>query len=276
MIIKGKAWTQMKKITRITIQQKNKSRYNIFLNDEYTFSVDEAILIEFNLGKGLELDEKTIEAIIQKENVHKSYTQAIHYLSYRMRSRKEVYDYLEKKEVAHEQIEEIIGRLTKEKLINDSEFAEMFVRTRINTSNKGPGMIKNELREKGVSAAIADESLEQFSYEMQYEKVHKQMEKKLKGQTKDSFRKKQQQTQMSLMQKGFSQDVIKAVVAEFKGEKDEDKEWEALTYQGDKLFSRHSGKLEGFELRNKLTQGLHGKGFSFDLVKRFVNEKLEQ
>lgn len=251
-------------------------RYNIFLDDEYSFSVDEAILIEFNLGKGVELDEKTIEAIIQKENIHKSYTQAIHYLSFRMRSRKEIYDYLEKKEVGHEQIEEIIGRLTREKLINDREFADMFVRTRINTSTKGPRMIKNELREKGVTNAIADESLEQFTYEMQYEKVFKQMEKKLKGQTKDSFQKKQQQIQTNLMGKGFSQDAIKAVVAEFKGEKDEDKEWVALVYQGDKLFNKHNGKLEGFELRNKLTQGLHGKGFSFDLIKRFVNEKLEQ
>ncbi len=78
----------LKKITRITVQQKNKNRYNIFLADEYAFSVDEAILIEFGLRKGLELDEAAINKIVQKEKLYQFYTQSINYLSYRMRTKK--------------------------------------------------------------------------------------------------------------------------------------------------------------------------------------------
>lgn len=270
----------MKKITRITTQNKNTNRYNIFFGDNdsdaYAFSVDEAILIEFHLRKGLELDEKTIEAVIQRENIYKSYTQAIHYLSYRMRSRKEVYDYLAKKEVPHQYIEEILQRLTKEKLLDDREFAEMFMRTRINTSTKGPKIIANELKEKGISNPIIEAVLELFTYEIQYEKVHKLMDKKMKQTRKDSFRKKLQQLQMNLMQKGYAQGVIKAVTNDFFVKKDEIEEWNALVYQGEKLYKKHSTKLEGYELRSKLTQVLHQKGFTFDQIQEFVNGKMKE
>lgn len=270
----------MKKITRITTQKKNTNRYNIFFGDNdsgaYAFSVDEAILIEFHLRKGLELDEETIEAVIQRDNIYKSYTQAIHYLSYRMRSRKEVYDYLAKKEVPHQYIEEILQRLTKEKLLDDREFAEMFMRTRLNTSTKGPKIIANELKEKGISNSIIETVLKLFTYEIQYEKVHKLMDKKMKQTRKDSFRKKLQQQQMNLMQKGYAQDVIQAVTNDFFEKKDEGEEWKALVYQGEKLYKKYSAKLEGYELRSKLTQALHQKGFTFDYVQEFVNGKMEE
>lgn len=270
----------MKVITRITTQQKNKSRYNIFLGgdgeDYYAFSVDESVLIEFHLRKGLELNDEEIEKIKQKDELQKFYTRAIHYLSYRMRSRKEIYDYLEKNEVQQPFIEEIIRRLENEKLINDREFAEMFVRSRINTSTKGPRMIQNELKEKGISALIAQEALKQFTYEAQYEKTYKFIMKKLKGKTKHSFRKRLDQMKASLMQRGFSQDVIQAATAEFIDEKDEDEEWEALVYQGEKLLRKYEPKLEGYELEHKLKEGLYRRGFSFDQIQHFIDEKLKE
>lgn len=268
----------MKKITRITTQQKNKNRFNIFLDDgsgeAYAFSVDEAILIEFRLRKGMELDESEINAITQKEQLHQFYTQSIHFLSYRMRTEKEIIDYLKKKEVEPVYIDEIIGRLTNEKLINDREFAEMFVRTRINTSTKGPKMIEQELREKGVRAAIIADVIQLYSDEIQCNKVHKLIDKKLKQSSKHAFRKRMDQIQANLTQKGFSKEIIAEVAAAFSDEKDEDAEWDAVVFQGEKLVRKYEGKLEGFELKRKLKEGLYRKGFSFDLIERFIEEHI--
>src|SRR5699024_5449048 len=116
----------MTKIARITTQKKHKNRYNIFLDngqsEKYGFSVDEAILIEYGLRKGLELDDSMITTLIQKDTLHKSYTQAINFLSFRMRTKKEIYDYLVKKEVDTEHITKIIDKLIAEKLIDDGQF----------------------------------------------------------------------------------------------------------------------------------------------------------
>ncbi len=102
------------------------------------------------------------------------------------------------------------------------------------------------------------------------------MEKKLRQSTKHAFRKRLEQIQVNLMQKGFSREIIQEVAVNFSDQKDADAEWEALVFQGEKLLRKYQNKFSGFELRNKLTEGLYRKGFSFDLIQRFIQESLEQ
>ncbi|WP_087975135.1 recombination regulator RecX [Oceanobacillus rekensis] len=270
----------MRKITRITTQVKNKNRYNIFLNtakgEEYGFSVDEAILIEYRLRKGLELEDSMITTLVQKDTLHKSYTQAINFLSYRMRSKKEIIDYLVKKEVDGEHIDQIIIKLTNENLIDDEQFANMFVLTRINTSSKGPKLIKKELMDKGVSQVIAESALENYPIEIQYEKIKKLMSKKINSSKKESYKKQVQKLQTTLLQKGFAQAAIKEAFADVYDEKDTDGEWDALVYQGEKLLRKHESKHEGYELRKKVTEGLYRKGFSFEMINKFLTDKITE
>ncbi|WP_249872758.1 recombination regulator RecX [Oceanobacillus saliphilus] len=270
----------MRKITRITTQVKHKNRFNIFLStsngEEYGFSVDEAILIEFRLRKGQELEESMIATLIQKDTLHKSYTQAINFLSYRMRTKKEIIDYLVKKEVDEEHIDQIIKKLTDEKLIDDEQFALMFVRSRMNTSSKGPKMIKKELIDKGVTKLIADSALHHYPYEKQYEKIKKLIGKKVNSSRKESFRKQTQQLQTNLLQKGFSQEAIKEAFAGIEEGKNQDGEWDALVYQGEKLLRKHEKKHEGYALRQKVTEGLYRKGFAFELINKFLDDREEQ
>lgn len=268
----------MTRITRITTQKKHKNRYNIFLDDgegeKYGFSVDEAVLVEYRLRKGLELDETQISTLIQKDTLHKSYTLAITFLSYRMRTKKEIYDYLLQKEVDETHIAQVIEKLTEEKLIDDAQFANMFVSSRKNTSTKGPLLIKKELIDKGVSNTIASEAIQQYSYEEQYEKASQWVEKKLNQSKKDSFRQRVNKLRANLLQKGFTQDVVQDVFRNIETEKDEDTEWENTVYQGEKLLRKHSRKLEGFELRQKMKEGLYRKGFSLELIEEFLDQYL--
>jgi regulatory protein len=270
----------VKKIARITTQKKRANRYNIFLSDGkdeyYAFAVDEAVLIEFGLRKGLELDDESIQAITQKEELHKFYTQSINYLSYRMRTKQEIRDYLAKKEVAPNYIDYIVKRLTKEKLLDDKEFAIAFVQSRINTSSKGPKLIEQELREKGVSPDFIAEALESYSKVEQFDKTYKWMEKKLRQSSKHAFRKRMDQLKMNLMQKGFDRSVIEEVAAEFTHLKQEDEEWDAILYQGEKLIRKYQRKFSGFELENKVKAALYQKGFSFDHIDRFLEERLQE
>nr|WP_226035338.1 recombination regulator RecX [Aquibacillus saliphilus] len=263
-------------ITRITTQKKSKSRYNIFIDngqgEEYGFSVDEDILIEFHLRKGLELDKQTTEQLIQKDSIHRTYSLTINFLSYRMRSIKEIKEYLIKKEVEQEQIDVVVNRLLSEGLLNDTDFAEALVRTRVQTTSKGPMLVKRELMDKGVSSAIADQALSFYPYESQYEKAAKWVEKKLKSSNRKSFRQQVQNLQQTLMQKGFTQDVIKDVLENVENNKDDDQEWQSVVYQGEKLVRKYEKKLEGNALRQKLKGALYQKGFSFDLIDRFIDE----
>lgn len=269
---------RLKKIARITTQKRNKHRYNIFLTngheEDYGFSVDEDVLIQYNLRKGLELSESTIEQLLREDTLQKSYTQVIGYLSYRMRTKKEIIDYLEKKEVDHEHITKIMEKLTARKLIDDREFADSFVRSRIQTTTKGPALVKQELQAKGIAALIADEAIKQYDYDLQHKKASKIAEKRSKKSGRHSVKKQQQQLQATLLRNGFSQEVIQDVIAHTQ-KKYAHSEEEALSYQGEKLFRKHREKLSGYELKLKLKESLYRQGFNIDAINEFLDKKID-
>ncbi|MRG87525.1 recombination regulator RecX [Salinibacillus xinjiangensis] len=270
----------MAKITRITTQKRKKSRYNIFIEkgskDEYAFSVDEDVLIKHMLRKGMDLDEATMRMLKAQDEVHKFYAMAINLLSYRIRSKKEITDYLKKKEAEMEQIEQVLTKLEQEGYINDREFANTFVRSRINTSSKGPMFLKKELMEKGVAKSIIDEAVQVYTPEKQREKVHKLVAKKLQSSSKKSFQQQLQAIQGTLIQKGFSGEVIQEVLQDAKEEyQNQDEEKEAVVHQGLKLVAKYERKAEGFELKQKVKAALYRKGFSFDYIEAFIEEHMD-
>src|SRR5699024_10342298 len=121
---------------------------------------------------------------------------AINYLSYRMRSRFEMEQYLQQKDVEQIHINEIIERLDSEGLLDDLEFANAFVRERINQSNKGPRYVKQELvKLKGVADNIATEAVGQYTFASQFEQAMKTAKQHIRRENKDSLQKKIQKLQ---------------------------------------------------------------------------------
>lgn len=271
----------MRKISRITTQKRNKERYNVFLTsdkkqDYYGFSVDEAVLIQYMLKKGMEIDDALLESILQQDTLYEAYTRAIHFLSYRMRSQKEVRDFLLKKEVEEDLIEEVMDRLIDEKLVDDREFAKMFIRTRISTSDKGPQYVRKELAEKGVAAHLIDETInELYTDEVQFEKARKLVEKKSRQGKIESHFKQIQRIENSLLQKGYSRHIVQEAIHSLEKNVDEDAEAEALRREGDRLIRRFSRTLEGYELRQKVQAGLYRKGFSLDRIHEYLEDVLQ-
>lgn len=264
------------KITRITTQKRSKHRYNIFIDDghgeKFGFSVDEDVLIQYNLRKDLELSELMIEKLLREDIFQKSYGEVIGYLSYRMRTKKEIIDYLRKKEIDSEQIEKIIKKLTSEQLIDDQEFANSFVRSRIQTTTKGPNLVKQELQVKGITSSIADEAVRQYDYSIQYKKAKKIAEKRLAKSSRHSINRQQQQLHATLTRNGFTQEVIQDVLTNTQ-QKYENNEVEAIYYQGDKLLQKHSRKLSGYELKNKLKESLYRQGFQIESINDYLDDK---
>ena len=50
----------MKTITQVSVQQKNKSRSNIYLDGSYYCSLDNLLVIKYGLKAGVQIDEQRI------------------------------------------------------------------------------------------------------------------------------------------------------------------------------------------------------------------------
>lgn len=89
--------------------------------------------------------------------------QALFYLRFRARSEFEMRHYLEKKSkilnFERSAIDNAIGILIEEKLIDDEKFAEEFILLRSQIKPKGDYAIRAELAQKGISDTIISEAL---------------------------------------------------------------------------------------------------------------------
>ncbi|QFT88036.1 Regulatory protein RecX [Bacillus sp. THAF10] len=263
----------MSVITKISVQQKNKERFNIFLDEEYAFAVYESTLLKYHLAKGKELDELEIEEILYTDQINKAYTSAVHYLSFRMRTEKEIGEYLREKEYEDFVAKEIVVKLKEQGYLNDKEFAVAYVRTQVNTTQKGRGVIEQELYEKGVDKALVVEALEaEYSQEQELEHAVKLVMKNAPKYKKGAYKVMIQKIESALVRKGYSFDVIKLALEEAQLQEEPSEEWEALTQQAEKVHRKYKS-LEGYEYVMKVKSALYRKGFTMDMIDQWLENE---
>ncbi|WP_324611560.1 recombination regulator RecX [Bacillus massiliglaciei] len=262
-------------ISKVTVQKKRSDRYNIFIDDQYAFSVDEEILLKYELKKGKEVDSLLLSQIQYVDEIQKAFNDALNYLSFRMRSESEVRKHLKQKGIEDPVIKEAIHKLYQYNYLNDLDFAKAFVQTKANNGAKGPITTRLELKEKGVSEALIDQAMDEYPFELQLEHAIKLAEKAIQKEKKLSERALEQKINQTLARKGFSSQVIQEVLMEVSLEKEQDEQWEALCYQAEKASRRYSG-YEGFEYEQKMKQALFRKGFPIELIDRYLDADKEE
>lgn len=151
------------KITAIEKQQKRKDRYSIFVDEKYEFSLSQIQVIDFGLKIGKEITTIELERFKKASSIGKYYDRILRYLSLRLRSKKEILDYLDRIGADQDQTEEIIKKLTKQNYLNDLEFAKMWVKNRRELKNASQRQIEFELKSKGIKNEIIIEAINDCS-----------------------------------------------------------------------------------------------------------------
>lgn len=90
---------------------------------------------------------------------------ALRQLSMAPRSRRQLLTKLVDRGVSEQVADEVLDRFEEVQLVDDAEFARMWVRSRANTRSLARSAIKRELAEKGITGALAEEALAQRSDE---------------------------------------------------------------------------------------------------------------
>lgn len=258
-------------ISKIT-PQKAKGRYNIFINDEFAFGVDEEVLIKYSLNKGLHITPELQKEIESEESYFKAYQRTLNYLSYSLRSEKQIKDYLIKHEV-EQYTDRMIEQFRKMKLLDDLNYAKSYVRTMANINRKGLRNIEQDLKQKGISDSDILTALEEYPYEQQMENALILAEKKWKGTQNKSTFEGIQKVKQYLVNKGYSFEIAEEVIDQMDTEKDKEAEYKGLVKQATTAERRYARKHEGYELSQKIKSYLYTKRYSTELINRYMDER---
>ncbi|MFC6179809.1 recombination regulator RecX [Lactiplantibacillus daowaiensis] len=261
------------KVTLIQAQKRS-GRYNIYLDGKYAFPISESVMIKFRVFKGMEIDPELQMQMMAADDISRAYTRALDYLSHQLRTEKEVHDKLVTEEIEEPVIEATMKKLREMHLLDDQQYAAAYVRTAKNTSEKGPRVIRQTLRQKGVGEQLIDDALaEQFQADDRLENATAMAKKLAKRYQRQAFKTMLQKVRQGLMTKGFDSDTITAAMDSLDLEPDVDEQWDALVQQGTKLWQRNR-KYAFSERAMRTKRNLYQKGFLMDDINKFIDEQV--
>jgi len=252
------------KVTKIQAQ-KRKGRYNIYLDGEYSFPVGETTLVDYRLMNGVELDDAQKKEIKSRENMNKAYGDAVNYLSYELRTTKEMRDYLYKKEYSSPVVYSVMERLKKLNYMDDEAYADSFISTQLNTTANGPKIIQQKMVQKGVPATIIEDKLAEIDPDKLLENATVFAGKQVRKQRHKSFQQMITKLKQSLYQKGYSGDIVSQAIDDLGLERDDESEEENLRLLIKKVEHRYDNPA-------KLINYLMTKGYRYDAIKHALTD----
>jgi regulatory protein len=204
-------------ITRITKNKGKRTSFAVYLDGEHAFDAPEAVLAEFALGTGRELDERTVQAIKATALQKTAEEIAVNYISYRPRSSREVQNHLLHKGYPKELAESVASRLESVKLVNNLEFARMFVRDRLRRKPTGKALLQKQLSGKGIPSTMIRQVLDENISDEDQTIAAKELATRRLRLTKrsltklDTLKQKQRLTGY-LLRHGFSTEIVQKTI----------------------------------------------------------------
>lgn len=155
---------------------------SIFIDGQYFLSLSWDILASLGLKKGESLSQKRLEEVTHAYYFNQLYNKALRLLSMRPRSSKEINDKLiqflrltGQDKTFQPVIQKVIAKLTKQKLLNDEEFARWWAEQRNRLRPVGRRRLEVELIAKGVDIDIINKTTVAGGGPDQEEKTIKQL-----------------------------------------------------------------------------------------------------
>nr|WP_317357462.1 RecX family transcriptional regulator [uncultured Tyzzerella sp.] len=196
-------------ITKIEKQKNKEKRYSIFIDNQFAFGIDEIDLIYYKLKENESLDEDKYNYILNKLLLKRAKDKALKYLSYKMRSKKQVIEKLEQYDFPPNVINKVIKVLEKYNYINDEDFAKAFIKDKLNLKGYGVFKIKYDLKILGIDEQIFEKYLYNDSFIDEEKKAKDLLIKKLKSKNIEDLQyKEKQKIYAYLARRGFSYDSI--------------------------------------------------------------------
>ncbi len=146
-------------VTRIERQKRHARRVNIYLDDVFAFGLDEEVLVRYGLRTGDALDEGTHHALLTAEEHASARQAALRFLSYRLRSEREIRTKLAEKEFTPATVERVVDQLRSAGMLDDRRFALAFVHDARMRRPTGERLLRQQLLLKGIARPLIDEVL---------------------------------------------------------------------------------------------------------------------
>lgn len=245
----------------IKYKRTSKGRYVISFDEGNEITLFEDVIINNNLLLKNEIDLDLLDKVLEENRVYESFDKAVSYIEKKLRTEEEIREYLKKYEYDDRLIESTINKLKEDRLINDNNYVEAYVNTKVNLTLFGPYKIKRELENLKIDVDIVDKKLNTIDESVWMEKLKKSIDKKMKSLSNKSSKFIKDKLRIDLYNLGYDKEMIEKSLSNIIIDEDESLRKETI-----KAYNKYSKKYVGNELLYKIKSYLYSKGYRSDNI----------
>lgn len=250
------------------IKKIGKNKYEIGLESEKIKTYD-TVMLKYQIALKKELSDQMIEEIKEETEAAEIYDKAITFLNKKLRSEKEVKEYLKKQGI--EEVEDLIEKLKAQGFFREETYIEAYIHDRFSFSSEGPNKIREDLLKQDFNPVKVENGLVQIDEEEIRQKLSKLVNKKMNLNHKYSEKYCKQKVLESMQQLGYSKEMIESILEEYNIDHSEILEAEAK-----KLYQKYRTKKSEKELMFFLKQKLYQKQYPMDDINVVLEKIIEE
>lgn len=236
-------------------------KYKVYFSNDLNILLYEDIILKYNLLTNKYVNSELLDEITLDNNKYMSYDLALNYIKIKMRCEKEIREYLEKKNIDNNSINNVVDKLKQNGYLDTQKYIKSYIYDKFNLSNIGPLKIKNELLKLGFNEEDIDSGLSIIDKDELYSKLNKLIDKRIIQIKHYNGSILKQKIIKFFIEKGFYKSDIEDILAN-KNLNNKD----LLLIEYNKLYSKYSKKYSGVELENIIKQKLYQKGFNYNEI----------
>lgn len=233
----------------------SRGRYKL-TTDTSELVLYEDVILKNNLLYNKDITLEILEKIMNENIYYEAYDLSLSFIEKKLRTKKEVINYLEDKGFNKRVIDETIKKLESVNLLNVRAYVEAYVNDKVNLGNSGPYKIKKELVNLGIDEEEINEYLNTISEDIWLSKLDKIVDKKMVSLKNKSLFMIKNKLNMDLAIMGYDKNMINEVLSKLTKN-----DGEAMKKEMEKAYNKYSKKYEGEALKRQIKNHLYKKGF---------------
>ena len=252
----------------IRYKKMSKGRYKLTL-DNTELILYEDVILKNDLLRTSNINLELLEKVMNENVYYEIYNMALTYIEIKMRTSKEIKDYLNKKNFNTKLIDEVLDRLNKEGYLNEEKYIDAFVNDKVNLTNWGPYKIKKSLLDLELDETLINNKLNTINENIWNGKIEKIINKKLNSLKNKSTYMVKNKLKIDLYNLGYNNNLIEENLNNLNLNNNEN-----IKKEYSKAYNKYSKKYMDQELYQKVKSYLYRKGYKIEEI-NYMLDNLE-
>lgn len=240
----------------VKYKKMSKGRYKIFFDNNSELVLYEDVILKNNLLREKNITLELLEKVMNENIFYEVYDLCLSYIEIKMRTLKELREYLLKKNYDINVIDNVLGRLENEGYLDEKKYIDAYVNDKVNLTTWGPYKIKKNLEMLELDENLIEDKISSISDNVWKNKLEKIVNRKIKSMNNKSLSMIKNKLRLDMFNLGYDNSLIEEVLNNIhsNGESSIKKEYS-------KALNKYSKKYSDEKLIYEVKSYLYRKGY---------------